>query len=337
MDLLEPYSVLPFPTDYYMLFKGIAFDGSFFYMTMPKSRRIYKFNKNFNQEGIIEAKKPYCCICYDNTEHCFWASMDKINTLIFKLDRNLKEIDFIRIENCSRLYSNMKGLSYNCEKDTLLAAFTNCIVEIKKSGDTICLPSCRKGIYSALSSIAPYYVLSLFLHDTQYIAIYTHDGRLIKSYCFSKIYQIQDILFYPCNKKEDKILTFYILAAKHCRYPRLLECKLDGNDLELCWCNYEFYTLACPEQKFKDQCAGDLLESIALEETALSHVINALGEKIQKSNQIADNVCDLLEVNKAVNKTLINITQLEHILYAKLDTISSMAPNVSCRNNNQDN
>jgi hypothetical protein len=69
-------------------------------------------------------------------------------------------------------------------------------------------------------------------------------------------------------------------------------------------------------------------------ETALSHVLNALGEKLQKSCQISENICDLMEVNKAVNKTIMNITQLEHILYAKLDTISSLSSNNCCEVSN---
>jgi predicted transglutaminase-like cysteine proteinase len=67
-----------------------------------------------------------------------------------------------------------------------------------------------------------------------------------------------------------------------------------------------------------------LLESIALEETALSGILNELGNKLQKSIQLANNMDDLLEINKAVNKTITNVTQLEHILYAKLETISSL-------------
>ncbi len=84
-----------------------------------------------------------------------------------------------------------------------------------------------------------------------------------------------------------------------------------------------------------NQSTNDLIESIALEETALAHILNELGEKLQKSIQMADNVCDLLEINTAVNKTIMNITQLEHILYAKLETINSMNPKICREDNNQ--
>ena len=56
-------------------------------------------------------------------------------------------------------------------------------------------------------------------------------------------------------------------------------------------------------------------------EAALAHILNAEGEKLQKAVKLADNVCDLLEVDKAVNKTVSRITFLEQTLLAKLETI----------------
>ncbi|MGB8452213.1 MAG: hypothetical protein WCD89_07755 [Anaerocolumna sp.] len=328
MDVLEPYRVLPFPTDCYMLYKGIAFDGCFFYLTMPKNCRIYKFDPDFRQEGIIETNKPYSCICYDNTENCFWASADKINTMIFKLDCNMKEIDLLQLGTFSIFCSNIKSLSYNCKNNSLFVAYKDFIAEILKDGESICLQETQRGYCNAILSIAPYYMISTHFGNSQCISIYTGDGCLIKSFQFSNIYKIEDILFYPCNKKDKNILSIYILATKHCCYPRLLLCKLEGCGMVLCSCNYKNCSYC--RHKSREQCSNDLLESIALEETALSLILNELGEKLQKSIQISENVCDLLEVNKAVNKTIINITQLEHILYAKLETLSSINNDICC-------
>lgn len=68
--------------------------------------------------------------------------------------------------------------------------------------------------------------------------------------------------------------------------------------------------------------ATSLLQSIALEEAAISHILNAEGEKLQKA--IAMNPCsknDLLEVNKSVEDMVDKITSLEVILKSKLDFI----------------
>lgn len=74
-----------------------------------------------------------------------------------------------------------------------------------------------------------------------------------------------------------------------------------------------------------DKCcaAASLLQSIALEETAISHILNAEGEKLQKA--ISKSECsqkDLLEVNKSVEDMVDKITALEIVLKSKLDLIA---------------
>lgn len=73
-----------------------------------------------------------------------------------------------------------------------------------------------------------------------------------------------------------------------------------------------------------DKCcaASSLLQSIALEETALSHILNAEGEKIQKVLSLHNCDCKyILDVNKSVQDTIEKITGLEVVLKEKLDLI----------------
>lgn len=68
--------------------------------------------------------------------------------------------------------------------------------------------------------------------------------------------------------------------------------------------------------------AASLLQSIALEETAISHILNAEGEKLQKA--IAMEHCDhknLIEVNQSVENMVEKITNLEMVLKSKIDLI----------------
>lgn len=73
-----------------------------------------------------------------------------------------------------------------------------------------------------------------------------------------------------------------------------------------------------------DKCcaASSLIQSIALEEAAISHILNAEGEKIQKVLSLHN--CDsekLLKVNQSVESMVDKITSLEIVLKAKLDLI----------------
>lgn len=73
-----------------------------------------------------------------------------------------------------------------------------------------------------------------------------------------------------------------------------------------------------------DKCnaASSILQSIALEGAAISHILNAEGEKIQKVLSLHNCDCkDILEVNKSVQDSLDKITKLEMILKEKLDLI----------------
>lgn len=76
------------------------------------------------------------------------------------------------------------------------------------------------------------------------------------------------------------------------------------------------------------QAINNLIESVALVETGLSHIINAEGEKIQKivnwDKEIDVPVEDILKVNESVNKMITSITKLEMILQNKLEIVSEL-------------
>ena len=69
-----------------------------------------------------------------------------------------------------------------------------------------------------------------------------------------------------------------------------------------------------------DKCcaAASLVQSIALEETAISHILNAEGEKIQKVLSLQNCTAkELLATNKSVEDMVEKITALEVVLKAK--------------------
>ncbi|MEF9866307.1 MAG: hypothetical protein RSC96_05235 [Oscillospiraceae bacterium] len=72
------------------------------------------------------------------------------------------------------------------------------------------------------------------------------------------------------------------------------------------------------------QAIADLMESVALEETGLSHIINAEGEKIQKFVAMPGvTAAQLLDVNTSVQQTINAISKLEMILQSKLELFAS--------------
>ena len=71
------------------------------------------------------------------------------------------------------------------------------------------------------------------------------------------------------------------------------------------------------------QAITDIIQSVAMQETALSHILNAEGEKIQKFVSIDDIRSDqLLMLNDSVKSLVGSVARLESVLQAKLQGIS---------------
>ncbi|MEG0825951.1 MAG: hypothetical protein RR404_00620 [Bacilli bacterium] len=77
----------------------------------------------------------------------------------------------------------------------------------------------------------------------------------------------------------------------------------------------------------RSQAVSDIIESVALEQTGLSHILNAEGEKIQ-AIVAKGTVEQILETNRSVQNTINAISRLEQILESKLDLFScEICPN----------
>ncbi|MDR3278590.1 MAG: hypothetical protein LBT12_07430 [Oscillospiraceae bacterium] len=67
-----------------------------------------------------------------------------------------------------------------------------------------------------------------------------------------------------------------------------------------------------------------VVASVALAEAALAHILNAEGEKLQKILAVSDDPGDLLAVNESVRNTIIEVSELERILYSKLTAVCTL-------------
>lgn len=74
-----------------------------------------------------------------------------------------------------------------------------------------------------------------------------------------------------------------------------------------------------------------LIMSIALEELALAHILNVEGEKVQYVLGTLEGrdpgeitICDVLEINRSLERTLKNVIKTEMLLNFKLETALSL-------------
>ena len=76
----------------------------------------------------------------------------------------------------------------------------------------------------------------------------------------------------------------------------------------------------------REDAINILIASIGLEELALAHILNAEGEKIQYVLGTLEGkdpgeitICDVMEINESVNRTLRNVIKTEILLQFKLE------------------
>ena len=291
----------------------MAFDGCFYYLTMPNDNIIYKFDSDFSPNGEFKGSRAFNGICYDSFEECFWAIESTEYNRIFKLNGKLQEIDYIPFENKRCDYREMRGISYDCAKNVLVVAFNDAIFEITKTGEARSVIRNLCPYVLNVASIAPYLAIAVN-DDKQQNILYYEGCKLVKTENIPLVYRIRDIVYNPCKP------TLMILATKHCKYPRIFCCP---SNLDVDCCHKILCHKKCkPDVPPEDKCS--VIESVAKMETALSHILNAEGEKLQKAVAIADSVGELLEMNQSIHKTLILASQLEHILYAKLEAAAGL-------------
>lgn len=75
----------------------------------------------------------------------------------------------------------------------------------------------------------------------------------------------------------------------------------------------------------REESVGNIIESIAMEESAIAHIINAESEKLQKViNKPGVTAEELMVINASVKNTIDAIIRMEMGLQSKLAMFSSM-------------
>lgn len=310
----------PIPVDCCTSINHVTFDGCHYFATVRCQCEILRFDPCCSGLHRYCTCRVYDCICYDYREHCFWASSRDCCGKIFKLDCGMNEIDCISISSSQGIIT---GISYQCCNDVLIVSFPCTVIQIEKSCAHTKTLFTAKGFWIMdILSICPALLITVVRHNQFYLLVLDKKGRVTCHICIDGTCIPQNLIYQPCMKDcpEPQILAF---ARKENCYPYLCNCNISPHDLGIipCPCNEQICGQCCDCKPDCDPCK-DIMESVALIETALSHILNAEGEKIQKALATTDDIDKILCVNREVNKTIVNATHLEHTLYAKLSALS---------------
>lgn len=299
-------------------YTGIAFNGDQYYLCYPKCHEVHIFSGDFCPLCQITVCRAFCSLCYDSDECCFWAIAENTYDKIYKLNNELVEIDCIPL-NCDYRAGFLTGISTrDC---CLLLTWEKATGETSKSAS--CKPISRCLTFeknNAIQSFNCQKLIASAADDSQNLSLYDSCGNRELSCFLPCEYQIKDLCLSCCCGTP----VIYALALKDCSYSYILEIHIIPF-----FCGLPSCPNPCPPPSppcpkpcpphCKSQGCTDVIESVALIEAALAHVINAEGEKLQKVIAESKDPCELLKVNESVNKTIKSVTSLEQVLLSKLE------------------
>lgn len=299
-----------------------AFDGVHYYYTLNCESCIGKVNSSCVSEQFLSTSKIYDCICYDTDEKCFWATTKNNYTTIFKLDCSMKEIDCIFIDTQGRITGNISSISYDCGNNSIYVAYPTYVLEVYKNGDYIIRYQQENAYITSVFSLSPYYYVCVFNNEKQYIYGFNSSNSLVYEEKVKSENQISSIIFNPEDESENWYLD--ILFKKNNCYPYLEKNLVTADTLGFTPsdCNFTILTDGgCGTIVYCDPIA-DFVESIALIEASVAHILNAEGEKIQYAVAQETDMDTILSVNKSVTKTITQVTHLEQVLHGILETLA---------------
>ena len=329
MDLIDPPGATK--GDRY---KGIAQENAHFYLTLPEYRQIHRYDESFRQTGSFDVCRAYTSLCYDAAEGCFWALAQDLPDHIFKLDKSFHETASIEVKGAQRCPVQITGVSCGATNRELFLAVDGCVAAIDKTGRggyhvLQGASACQR--YESVQSFCDGYMAGVRWPLDDGLAVYPGCGGAQLQCHLPNGYRMEDMTAgeRPCGA--GNLPVVYLLATKENGSVCILRCSLLRT--EKCDSCDDLRKKPCSDRhpcKKKDGKASvtDIIESVALTQTAISHILNAEGETLQKLLGIAHQTCELIEGNEAVNQTLTHVIYLEQVLYGKLELMKEICPDI---------
>lgn len=302
--------------------RQLAFDGCYYYLCLFAQKKILKLSSLWEEVEVIETKQAYDALCFDSKHRCFWASSWEQYHRLYRLDCQLRELDCLCFDYGH--YGTISSLSYHCCHDSIYVACACGLLEYQvESGSCTPLPY-GQGLLTATLALCPGYFTVTREKNRQTLSIFLEDGSLLSETALPISPSVESLVYNPCGQipRIDSLLS-------GC-YPKISSQPVTSHDLgfEPCICNLQACQNCCPA--CPSQAVTDVLESIALMEASLAHILNAEGEKIQKIVAEATTGEEMIAVNSSVESMVQSVTQLEAVLCSKLEALVNLEYSSSC-------
>lgn len=336
------------------MYRSAIYSGNSYKLLVPTLNKIEIFTSKLNK---ICSKNT--CYGYEfittykcNDEYLVIKTGDYDN--IYVIDSKYNELCTIPLNIPIKYKKKINSISFDSENSKIYIALDTIVYSITTQGDFIKEELTRCAIDKMRSScsvpinnrccnafrpinikitcagfVCGNLVVSYVKNNSLFISEISKFGNIISSYYIDDDIVVDSIFIVKGKMellvtKQGKYNYIYLsdvccskkICPNICEIVNVSQCRVD------CECTKPKKEKNCKE----DIC--DIIESIALEETAISHILNAEGEKIQKAVKIACNCEDLIKVNESVSRTITNVTMLESVLLDKL----SLTLDCICKN-----
>lgn len=297
--------------------KHFAFDGTYYYFTIPACKEIVQTDLAFSVTNVFQTTKSYDAIAYDVNSQRFFVTAIHNYTTIYELNSCMEEIDCICFSGGTHITGAISDISYNCSAETILVAYPTCIMEVTKNGDVTPIFATHHAYITSVCALSPYIAYTKMKGAIQELHVLC-DWQEVHFEELPTSGIVSTMVFHPdIDDEENEIYSIDYTILKQGYYP-FMERQLLSNDwfdIPIDDCNFDILT--APSCACSNNCNSidTVIHSIALVEASLATILNAEGEKIQYALEQAEDMETVLRVNEEVRTTLVQATHLEQVLY----------------------
>lgn len=334
-------------------FTGMAYDGSNFYFTSGE-RYIYTLNMSGEWEQPLQTRRTYHSICFDTEKSCFWATSHATPGYVYQLATNFRERGRMILRCRNYRPGQISAIALAPEKNRLLCLCSGHLYTADMNGysERFEVEELEESLSTCAQVTASRLYISSLHKEKDSLEIHTfslEDGMLLHALDLSE--QITQALFTTqYEENEQKIFVFgrgtdnqYSIYEYVNENTELLAASVSADMDQLVYkimpelagtqvnsrgknCTHKCCPPTCCKKSCECACVG-VLESIALVECSIAHILNAEGEKLQKAICKANCIEELLAINHSVKETVIHSLHLEQVLYSKLEAVLEQCPN----------
>lgn len=301
---------LPYPINE---IKSVAYDGSEYALLQDHQKNITRLSNELRAIEIKETRLHYACICYDSQECCYYACAYDHPSYLYRLDLDFTLVGRLCVGE--GLHHVAIALSMHPTKPLLYMLYHK---------EIVCWNMATLEFQDVVHLEEECHVLDIVVLCDGFILAYQKGSKVYleircdqcdepKLYHLPNDYEFHSMVLLDYCVNENGCSNYKIqLFLRNCISQQQITLTLEiicGNQ------HSPSCDITCKGSK------NEVIHSIALEEAAIAHILNAEGEKIQKAVASDISLNDLLAVNESVRKTITQITLLEGQLYSKLESL----------------